>query len=55
MFRLSGVNALELELLSRISGTRRDSRPILIGTGPGDQEAVDLAVEFESSRLVFES
>ena len=29
---LSGVNALELELLSRISGTRRDSRPIRIGS-----------------------
>merc|ERR1712037_417484 len=27
----SGVNPLELELLSRISGTRRDSRPIRIG------------------------
>jgi hypothetical protein len=34
----SGVNALELELLSRISGTRRDSRPIRIGSGQqGDQ------------------
>ena len=38
---LSGVNALELELLSRISGTRRDSRPIRIGSNQLGVDQVD--------------
>jgi hypothetical protein len=41
---------LELELLSRISGTRRDSRPVSLSSDQGSPEGNEFVEEFESSR-----
>jgi len=50
LIRLPGVNALELELLSRISGTRRDSRPISLQSDHGSPDTNEFVEEFESSK-----
>jgi len=54
----AGVNPLELELLSRISGTRRDSRPIRIGANAGapgqrgqsPNNLINAGIVFESTK-----
>merc|ERR1712223_1312996 len=48
--RLTGVDPLELELLSRISGTHRDTRPISINSQERTEKEMLEDAEFESSK-----
>merc|ERR1711981_717481 len=53
--RLSGVDPLELELLSRISGTHRDTRPISINSRDKTEDEMVQNARFESSRTTTSS
>merc|ERR1711981_1108231 len=53
--RLSGVDPLELELLSRISGTHRDTRPIRINSREKTEDEMVENAKFESSKTTTSS
>merc|ERR1711981_1273614 len=53
--RLSGVDPLELELLSRISGTHRDTRPISINSREKTEDEMLQNARFESSKTTTSS
>ena len=48
--RLTGVDPLELELLSRISGTHRDTRPLSINNREKTEKEMLEDIGFESSK-----